>query len=153
MYKIDNATGRIFDAQGEEVPLDDRDDRYLAYMLWLSGDRAPEPFEAPPRKPTPAEELAAARLWGSRLVEDFMVGALASGVNERGLAGPLFGWLAGVSAALSSGALHAAEQLLGELLKTPEELRPARPYTDDAALVPIHELLKERLALPAKGER
>lgn len=152
MYNFDT-TGRLFDAEGVEVLQDDREDRYLAYVLWLSGGRAPGLIEAQPVKLTPAEELAAARAWGVSVVDGFMTEALAAGVNDAGLAGPLFGWLAGVSAALSSGALHAAEQLLGELLKTPEELRPARPYTDDAALVPIHELLRERLALSAKGER
>ena len=150
MYKTDIKTGRIFDGEGVEVPQDDRDDRYLAYVLWLSGDRAPEPFDAPPSPPSPAEELAAARAWGSALGDDFMTKALASGVNEHGLAGPLFGWLAGVSAALSSGALHAAEQLLAELLKTPEELRPARPFTDDASLNPIQAALRARLAETSK---
>ncbi len=147
MYRIDRATYRIFDAQGVEVPQDDREDAYHAYVLWLSGDRAPEPFDAPPAPPTPAEELAAARAWGAALVEGFMVQALASGVNDRGLAGPLFGWLAGVSAALSSGALHAATQLLGELLKTPEAERPAAPYTDNTSLVPIYDALAARLKL------
>lgn len=150
MYRIERTTGKIYDAKGEEVPQDDREDAYLAYVLWLSGDRTPEVFDAPPAPPTPAEELASARAWGSSLVDGFMVSALASGVNERGLAGPLFGWLAGVSAALSSGALHAAEQLLAELLKTPEAERPAAPYTDDASLVPVHAALQARLAETSK---
>lgn len=88
MYKVDIKSGRIFDAKGEEVPQDDRDDRFLTYLLWLSGDRAPEIIDVEPSPPSPAEELAAARAWGSALVDNFMVGALASGVNERGLAGP-----------------------------------------------------------------
>lgn len=146
MYNFDT-TGRLFDAKGVEVPQDDRDDRYLAYVLWLSGDRTPGLIEAQPVKLTPAEELAAARAWGAGVVDDFMTRALAGGVNSAGLAGPLFGWLGGVSAALSSGTLHAATQLLGELLKTPEAERPASPYTDDASLVPIYDALAERLNL------
>lgn len=145
MYKIDRLTGRIFNDRDEEIPQDDREDVYLAYLLWLSGDRAPEVFDAPPPPLTPAKELAAAKAWGSALVDDFMTRALANGVNDRGLAGPLFAWLAVVSAALASGALHAAEQLLGELLKTPEEERPARPYTDDASLGPVHAAISERI--------
>jgi len=146
MYSFDT-TGRLFDAKGVEVPQDDRDDRYLAYLLWLSGDRAPGLIEEQPRQLTPAEELAAARQWGAGVGAGFMERALAGGVNDHGLAGPLFGGLAGVSAALSSGALHAAAQLLGELLKTPEAERPASPYTDDASLVPIYDALAERLNL------
>ena len=145
MYNFDT-TGRLFDAEGAEVPQDDRDDRYLAYVLWLSGGRAPGLIEAQPLRPSPAEELAAARQWGAAIVDDFMTKALAAGVNDHGLAGPLFGWPAGVSAALSSGALHAAEQLLAELLKTPEAQRPASPFTDDASLNPIHDALRARLS-------
>ena len=152
MYKIDRTTGRIFNAQGEEVPPDDREDSYLTYLLWLSGDRAPEVFDAPPPPLTPAEELSAAKVWGSALVDDFMTRALAGGVNARGLAGPLFAWLAVVSAALSSGALHAAEQLLSELLKVPESERPAAPYTDDAALDPVLHAIRGKIDKQAQQE-
>ena len=81
-----------------------------------------------------------------------MTKALARGVNEHGLAGPLFSWLAGVFAALSSGALHAAEQMLGELLKVPEAERPAAPYTDDAALDPVLHAIRGRIDKKAQQE-
>lgn len=136
MYKI-TPSGRVFDAQGVEVPLDDRDDAYLAYVLWLSGERTPERIAEPPVVLTPAERLALARQRGDELIAGFMAGALASGVNERGLAGPLYRALAPIRQPLGDGALHAALDELDQLLKTPEQDRPAYPYTADVALAPV----------------
>lgn len=141
-YKITRLTGRIFDAQGQEVPRDDRDDRWLVYVLWLSGDRAPEVIDEPPEVLTPAERLALAKQRGDELLAAFMAGALAAGVNEAGLAGPLYRALAPVRQPLGDGALHAALDELDALLKTPEQDRPAYPYTSDAALEPVRAAIQ-----------
>lgn len=135
-YKL-SPSGRIFDGKGQEILPDDRDDAYLAYVLWLSGGRTPEQIEEPPAVLTPSERLALARQRGDELIAGFMAGALASGVNEAGLAGPLYRALAPIRQPLGDGALHAALDELDQLLKTPGQDRPAYPYTSDAALVPV----------------
>lgn len=149
-YKITRLTGRIYDAQGVEVPRDDRDEKFLAYVLWLSGDRAPEVIDEPPEALTPEQELEAAQAWGQALVRGFEAAALAAGINANPSAAlALDRYLREVSAALVAGRLHVAYAALAELLATPQGERPAG--AQDAALVLIHDALAERLALPLWG--
>lgn len=143
-YKI-TPSGRIYDADDQEIPLDDRDDRFLAYTLWLSGERTPERIAEPPAALTPSERLALARQRGDELIASFMAAALASGVNERGLAGPLYRALLPIRQPLGDGALHAALDELDQLLKTPEAERPAYPYTSDVALAPVREAIRSAI--------
>lgn len=149
-YRITRETGRIFDSEGQEVPLDDRDDAYLAYVLWLSGDRTPEVIDEPLAAPTPEVEITSAQQWGQALVRDFEAAALAAGINADPRAAlALDRYLREVSSALVAGRLHVAYAALAELLETPEAERPAG--ASDAALVPIHDALAQRLALPIWG--
>jgi hypothetical protein len=141
MYKI-TPSGRIFDSKGAEIPLDDRDDRYLAYLLWLSGDRAPEPFDAPPAPPTPAEELAAAQAWGQELVRAVEIDLMRGGINADPRAAlAVDRELREISDALKGGRLHVAAAALDELLGLPQEQRAA----SDALLTPVHTALRERI--------
>lgn len=149
MYKI-TPSGRVFDAQGVEVPLDDRDDRFLAYVLWLSGERTPQRIDEPPTEPAPEAEITSAQVWGQALVRDFEAAALATGINADPRAAlALDRYLREVSSALVAGRLHVAYAALAELLATPEAERPVG--AQDAALVPIHDALAQRLDLPIWG--
>jgi hypothetical protein len=154
MYKVDINSGRIFDADGVEVPQDDRVDSYRAYILWLSGDRTPEPFDAPPVPEEPEAELSSAQEWGVRLVRAFEAAALKGGINgDPAAALALDRYLREVSGAVAAGRLHVAYAALGELLTTAERERPAPPFTDDASLVPIYNALAERLKLEPWSKR
>ena len=143
MYKI-TKSGQVFDAMGDEVPLDDRDDRHLAYVLWLSGDRAPELIESPDVPPDPAVELESAESWGRALVREVELGLLASGINDdRVLALAIDRELTEVGAKLKDGRLHIALAALEELLRKPEQER----YSADAMLKPIEASIRARIKL------
>jgi hypothetical protein len=148
MYKFDTH-GRLFDADGLEVPQDDRDARYLAYVAWLSEGRAPELIEGTPA-PDPVAELESAEAWGRALVRQVEIDLLESGINDdRRRALAIDRELAEVGAKLKDGRLHIALAALEELLEKPEQER----YSADAMLKPIEALIRERLKLEEAASR
>lgn len=124
-YKITRLTGRIFDAEGVEVPRDDRDDRWLAYVLWLSGGHAPQVIDEPEQAPTPAQALEQARAAGRRIADGFMAQALAGGVNaDPAQVSALYDWLTPLRLRLLDGVLHGALAEVSRLRATDELTRP-----------------------------
>lgn len=124
MYKI-TPSGRVFDAQGVEVALDDRDDAYLTYVLWLSGGRTPEKIDEPASLPTPQETLEQARVLGRMIADAFMAQALAGGVNaDPAQVSALYDWFTPLRLRLLDGVLHGALAEVARLRATDEATRP-----------------------------
>lgn len=125
MYKITRLTGRIYDAQDQEVPRDDRDDRWLAYVLWLSGDRTPGVIDEPEQAPDPAQVLEQARAAGRLIADGFMAQALAGGVNaDPAQVSALYDWFTPLRLRLLDGVLHGALAEVNRLQATDPATRP-----------------------------
>lgn len=134
-YKITRLTGRIYDAQDQEVPRDDRDDAYLAYVLWLSGDRAPVVIDEPEQVSSPAQVLEQARAAGRLIADGFMAQALAGGVNaDPAQVSALYDWFTPLRLRLLDGVLHGALTEVFRLKATDPAARPHPVLASDEVL-------------------
>lgn len=141
MYRFDVTKGVLLKGS-EVIPQDDRDPRYLEYVDFLRDGGSVESFESPLTEDNSEKILEEARAFGKALMNNFMSQALKSGANEMGLAGSLLAYFAPVVLALEIGSLHAALEYVEVMLQSPEETRPAYPYTSDVALGAIRGALK-----------
>lgn len=138
-------SGRLF-CDGVEVPQDDRDPDFRAYLSWLSAGGGVVMVEDARPDQELADELALlaeAKAWGTALVREFEAAAMRAGINADPRAAlTLYRFLEPVRTPLREGLLHVAFAALQELLEVAPEDRP--PLAD---LTPIHQALLARLGL------
>lgn len=162
MYTYKIASGRLL-LDGGEIVQTETDPAYQVYLSWLQAqsdlEAAGQPFESVQIEDDSADfaaEMAAletikeAAAFGVEIINSFMNAAMLGGVNSNpATAAALNTLMLPAASALEKGALHAALGEFAKILATPELLRAAMPYSADAAIVPIYNMIANVIGVPS----